>query len=959
MRQIQQEFHNQAAQTAHNVQSMVNTLQGEGNTDLARISAQLDKALEEIELLRRPKPRDCEQGILRWLYFRQMSWRYEEIPIAYQKTYEWVLKPPLPGNSWDDFQAHLLGQDITTPYFIYGKAGCGKSTLLKFIIHHDETQKLLAQWAGNEELIVLKFFAWNLGAPLQKSAVGMLRTMMHSILEKHPELIPTAFPEIYNHWDESQKLDEPIYMELRQAFERTLTRLVTFSRICIFIDGIDEFEGELEGGQRRDLSHMFLSLANSKVKVILSSRPLNTCLQTFRDCPTLRLQDLTKNDMDLYIRGQLASHPVMQRMIEAYTEEANQILFDLQEKAQGVFLWVKLVVRLLVDGIEAGNSIQELHGKLAALPNDLRELYRHMFSKISPECRVKAVEIFRMLELVEAIDPHMSLTPLMRYFAMQPPSLETNERPEWKTLHLYHDCIVAQIRNLCCGLLEPYRYGGYREPAHTPSMGPTDESLEYLKMTSVIYIHRTVKEFLDFEDVRDELLRLSPLPFDPAPSLASGFLKMTKAIGHLGLLNCDSLVDISWINCMIQLYELASPEVRDVLIYYIQAFDEAMVHFQKVYSLNRLLEAPPGESWFKSFGYIQHYAFGFTGDISSELLLELFDWCTKELEYQVYEWSIGCIALEWECKDYFQRHCSAKPGLAPPEKACILAALLNCLYEGLIHHTIVDMLLFFLRNVVSLQDRWGQHTILGFSLDCYHQLMKVHGDSGSITVESGGCNEDILLACFVATAQVPKDIIHEYRSMYPGRDLLLMVKEIRKYGEGFFSLADQMEAAFEASQANEDPMIRFDYTADATPEDSNELEDGDEREDGNELGDSDELENSDELEAKSLVEDRTPQCIVMLDVGDRRPSSASSSSELYLQPGMEISQHTLLQRENDPSSFNLDSQNRTATQSRPLSLLSNSDRSLKPQQDQSIEMGVRKRKQGDSDSQFPKRRRPV
>lgn len=68
-------------------------------------------------------------------------------------------------------------------------------------------------------------------------------------------------------------------------------------------------------------------------------------------------------------------------------------------KAEGVFLCVRLVVRLLVDGLEAGDTIMDLQAKLQSLPRDLKDLYREMLSRTLPEYQVQASEILQMFRV--------------------------------------------------------------------------------------------------------------------------------------------------------------------------------------------------------------------------------------------------------------------------------------------------------------------------------------------------------------------------------------------------------------------------------------------------------------------------------------------------------------------------------------------------------------------------------
>jgi hypothetical protein len=235
--------------------------------------------------------RSHEREIINWLAFRQILWRYDSIDEAHRNTYRWIFDDSTLHNSWDDFTPHLR-EDIHEPYFMNGKAGSGKSTLMKYIHQHDKTGEALNHWAQSKELMTVNFFFWNLGTSLQKSHVGMLRALLHDVLERYPELTPAAFPRLYKCWSNTDTSIEPTYVELKTAF-RLLIQKATHLKLAFFIDGIDEFDGD-----HRDMAQFLQGLASPDVKMVVSSRPVNACLETFRNSPTLTLQDLTREDMN-------------------------------------------------------------------------------------------------------------------------------------------------------------------------------------------------------------------------------------------------------------------------------------------------------------------------------------------------------------------------------------------------------------------------------------------------------------------------------------------------------------------------------------------------------------------------------------------------------------------------------------------------------------------------------------
>jgi NACHT domain len=504
------------------IQRILDIIESQSGSKSDLIQDQINRRLDEITLWHQSINPNREQTILKWLNFRQMVWRYEEVPMAYQETFQWIFRPPSQNDSWDDFGDYLARHRVDTPYFINGKAGSGKSTLLRFIVDNERTYEKLAHWAPPDQLLVLHFFFWNLGTPLQKSQTGMLRAILHKALSKHPELIPGTLPRIYSNWEDSYVGDQPSFNEMKRAFELFLLKASKFLKICIFIDGIDELDGD-----HRDLAQFTRSLAGENVKLVVSSRPINASVYVFRDCPTLKLQDLTRHDMAQYIKGNLVLHQIMTQMAKHDPRAAEQIITEIEEKADGVFLWVRLVVRLLVDGLEAGDSVTDLQKKLRSLPQDLKDLYRRMLSKILPEYQVQASEILQLFHIWNIYTLYQPLSLITLAFAMQSPSeafRRTVAPIDLETYSWLCNTAEARIQSRCCGLLEAGRERG-------PANVILDWASGEINDGSVVrYLHRTVAEFLVSGDVWDETCRMTATSgFKPALNLSSACLSMIKS----------------------------------------------------------------------------------------------------------------------------------------------------------------------------------------------------------------------------------------------------------------------------------------------------------------------------------------------------------------------------------------------------------------------------------------------
>jgi hypothetical protein len=567
-----------SAELRASLQVLQDFIQQQSDPKLDSLQRQMDSCMEGIQSMSSYVKNTRGRDILCWLDFRQKTWRFDGVDAAHLNTLGWIYQTPTADTPWHDFGAYLSGNNIFSPYFINGKAGSGKSTLMKVIATDSRTTVELHKWAGNHELLIPHFFFWNTGSQLQRSHTGLLRALLHQALKKYHDLIPAVFPDLYSNEKLLFNGEEPAYVELKAAFERLKVRSAPFLRICILVDGIDEFDGD-----HRDMSEFLCSIASPTIKVIASSRPLNACLNAFKHCPTLKLQDLTRNDMDVFIRDRLNSHPVM-RDLQAESPQKAHILFaELQAKAEGVFLWVRLVVGILLRGLDDGDDFDDLLPKLRALPSDLRDLYARMFAKLPNECRVQAAEMFQVFEWwrLQGFDEPLEL--LLFSFAIQHPhaALRLPTSPYTASEHSrFTDRMEARIRSRTCGLLEVRHIGQDKTRFWPPS-------------PIVTFIHRSVAEFLVSEKIWDDLRALTTeARFSPGTHIAFGILSIMKTSDLLE--RRDGMHGSSaWTSYIYGLVEFSMDVCRrtedtevSFMVKYMQALDKTMIRICKDWILS-------------------------------------------------------------------------------------------------------------------------------------------------------------------------------------------------------------------------------------------------------------------------------------------------------------------------------------------------------------------------------------
>ena len=184
---------------------------------------------------------------------------------------------------------------------------------------------------------------------------------------------------------------------LERLLRQLLGQTVMDIDLVLFFDALDEFDGH-DDTIGRFMKSLLSSSATSKtrIKVCMSSRPNPQLKAQFDSCPGFPIQDHTKSDIQEYAASSLPTSPD--------TNQANELLHRLVpiviKRANGVFLWVKLAIKVLLETAEKLSeavSLGALEQKLEELPDDLLEFYEMIVERIP---KSNCLRTFALLELL-------------------------------------------------------------------------------------------------------------------------------------------------------------------------------------------------------------------------------------------------------------------------------------------------------------------------------------------------------------------------------------------------------------------------------------------------------------------------------------------------------------------------------------------------------------------------------
>ncbi|KZL78184.1 NACHT and ankyrin domain protein [Colletotrichum tofieldiae] len=290
-------------------------------------------------------------GLLR---FEQLDSRHTSIKAAHRKTCEWLLK-------------HEAYKDWLDPsklpqhhgfLWISGKPGAGKSTLMKFVFGRTKKSLLAGKATAS-------FFFHARGDELEKTIFGLYRSLLLQLLESFPDL--QAVLDDLSLIPLNQTVCPTVEI-LKRLFRGAILSLGQRSLTC-FVDALDE----CSEGQVEDMVRYFEDLGEEADE---NQIKLRICFSS-RHYPHIRV----KNGLKLTVEDQLGHKDDLEKYVRSYLGEVGsenytkKIQDQILEKADGVFIWVVLVLDILNKEIRDGRLFA-IENRLRQIPSKLSELFK-------------------------------------------------------------------------------------------------------------------------------------------------------------------------------------------------------------------------------------------------------------------------------------------------------------------------------------------------------------------------------------------------------------------------------------------------------------------------------------------------------------------------------------------------------------------------------------------------------
>ena len=228
------------------------------------------------------------------------------------------------------------------------------------------------------------FFDFRGGKNINNSFEGLLRSLLWQLIHGIPQLevldLDAGELDSISDWPEDK---------LRNALRSSLENVD--EGVCIFVDGLDEYEGDFF-----TLIPFLMSLASSQnpsTKICVSTRPEPVPSRLLQVHPHLSLSEQNASAIESYCYRTLREFD----SAVGDNSEISKLSRLITKRAEGVFLWARFALRELMQADCEGETLDELERRLEKVPQDLREIYDRMVARLEPGAKE---ECMVMLQLV-------------------------------------------------------------------------------------------------------------------------------------------------------------------------------------------------------------------------------------------------------------------------------------------------------------------------------------------------------------------------------------------------------------------------------------------------------------------------------------------------------------------------------------------------------------------------------
>ncbi|KIY04223.1 uncharacterized protein Z520_00917 [Fonsecaea multimorphosa CBS 102226] len=274
---------------------------------------------------------------------------------------------------------------------IVAPPGQGKSTMAKYILRETEKKS-----ATNTGAITLEHFCHD--SPGHNSTLAIVQSLTYQLLEGRPSLFEALFFQHRRIIEQESDLDPDSLWEI------FLTALQNPQIECVYcvIDGLDECTDRSQTTLWRLIERDLINKRSEdapyigKSRILITSRPTGLAKQIGLLTSEIEIQsDDVDPDIEKYVKFRVERMTSAQLIPDDISTLTRRLL---HEKAEGMFLWVSLILDQL-ENYEDSLSFNDVLDRFESIPSDIQGLYDRALQKITAKesLYAKATKIFSIL----------------------------------------------------------------------------------------------------------------------------------------------------------------------------------------------------------------------------------------------------------------------------------------------------------------------------------------------------------------------------------------------------------------------------------------------------------------------------------------------------------------------------------------------------------------------------------
>lgn len=281
----------------------------------------------------------------------------------------------------------------------------GKSTLMKRAVQNMDSH------AG---LVMSHFFnrRCRQGAELQKNACGFFRSLMYQFLPYSHSSLCEAMLKYEETSDDSLWEQQWLKDTLKEEIPKACKKLP----MVILVDAIDECSPEGPASIMDFLQTVLSKSSGGELRICVSYSPGDVTEEADIDMAHHNYGDIAK-----FVQEKLSG--VRKCKLSVSPESEKSITMEIQERAQGMFLWAEIACDKVIEMDGHGKSAQAILLAIESLPQRIDDMFLDLLKEVQRNDAKETIKLFRWICFAKR---PLSVEELQYAIVMDPDMKETS-----------------------------------------------------------------------------------------------------------------------------------------------------------------------------------------------------------------------------------------------------------------------------------------------------------------------------------------------------------------------------------------------------------------------------------------------------------------------------------------------------------------------------------------------------